>query len=375
MIPLHSPHITGKEKEYISKVIDSGILSGNGPFTKKCHSFFEEKFNFQKVLLTNSCTDALEMCALLLDLKPEDEILLPSFTFVSTANAFHNFGVKLVFCDSGNGQPNIDVKNIESKITPATKAIVVMHYAGISCEMDELVAMAKKHNLYIIEDAALGLGSKYKGRFLGGIGDLGTFSFHQTKNITCGEGGLLAVNHPDLISKAEIIWEKGTNRAAFLRGESDKYEWVSKGSSFLTSEIHAAFLSAQLEKFDFIHHSLTQKWKKYHECIQVNEKITLPGHSSEIELNGSIFYLIFDQPELKILFMEFMREQGISVSTHYRCLHNSKFFRSSFVGEKLINCEKISETLVRLPLFVDLTMEEQNFIIEKVNEFIKNKIE
>lgn len=372
MIPLHSPHITGKEKEYISKVIDSGVLSGNGPFTKKCHSFFEGKFNFRKTLLTNSCTDALEMCALLLDLQPGDEILIPSFTFVSTANAFHNYGVKPVFCDSAPGQPNIDVSKIESKISSSTKAIVIMHYAGIACEMDELVNLAKKHNLFLIEDAALGLGSKYKDRFLGGIGDLGTFSFHQTKNITCGEGGLLVINHPELISKAEIIWEKGTNRAAFLRGESDKYEWVSKGSSFLTSEIHAAFLTAQLEKFDFIHETLVQKWKKYAESIVPNERISLPSHSNDVKLNGSIFYLIFDSEELKNRFMEYMRGHGISVSTHYRCLHNSRFYKSRFLGEKLINSEKISETLVRLPLFVDLTRDEQNFIIEKINEFIKN---
>lgn len=375
MIPLHSPHTTGKEIEYISKVIESGILSGNGPFTKKCHSFFEEKFSFTKVLLTNSCTDALEMCSLLLDLKPNDEILLPSFTFVSTANAFHNYGVKLVFCDSGSGQPNIDVSKIESKINPFTKAIVVMHYAGISCEMDELIILAKKHNLFLIEDAALGLGSKYKGRYLGGIGDLGTFSFHQTKNITCGEGGLLVINHPDLISRAEIIWEKGTNRASFLRGESDKYEWVSKGSSFLTSEIHAAFLYAQVEKFDYINHSLIEKWERYYSYIQTNRMVTFPSFIRGKEINGSIFYLIFDDTVTKLRFIKFMNNLGISVSTHYRCLHKSKFFRDRFTSEKLINCEKISETLVRLPLYVDLTLEDQNFIIEKTNEFIKSIIE
>jgi dTDP-4-amino-4,6-dideoxygalactose transaminase len=281
----------------------------------------------------------------------------------------------LVFCDSCSGQPNIDVKEIESKITSSSKAIILMHYAGISCDMDEIIALARKHNLYIIEDAALGLGSRYKDRYLGSIGDLGTFSFHQTKNITCGEGGLLAVNHPDLISKAEIIWEKGTNRAAFLRGESDKYEWVSKGSSFLTSEIHAAFLYAQLEEFDFIHESLVSKWNKYHVSIHKNNLFSLPEIRIEKDVNGSIFYLVFTKHELKSKFMEFMNNCGISVATHYRCLHNSKFFKSRYKGEKLKNSENISETLVRLPLFVDLTSDLQNSIIGKINEFIKNNIE
>lgn len=374
MIPLHLPHITGKEKEYINQVIDSGKLSGNGTFTKKCHLFFEEKFGFPKVLLTNSCTDALEMCALLLDLKQDDEILLPSFTFVSTANAFYNFGAKLVFCDSGPNDPNLDVKLLESKITSKTKAIVVMHYAGIACEMNSIMLLAKKHGLIVIEDAALGLGSKYENKPLGSFGDLSTFSFHQTKNITCGEGGLLVINNPELREKAEIIWEKGTNRSAFLKGETDKYEWVSKGSSFLTSEIHAAFLLAQLEKFNEIQQSLAEKWNHYYQSIQPVKGICRPILTNNHQINGSIFFLIFDDSNLLLKYIEFMKKVGVSVSTHYRCLHKSKFFKGACLEENLINCDKVAQSLIRLPLYKDLTKEEQQLIIDKTNEFIKNNL-
>lgn len=374
MIPLHLPHITGKEKEYINQVIDSGKLSGNGAFTKKCHSIFEEKFGFSKVLLTNSCTDALEMCALLLDLKVGDEILLPSFTFVSTANAFHNFGAKLVFCDSGENDPNLNIELLEAKITAKTKAIVVMHYAGIACEMNSIMKMAEKHGLMVIEDAALGLGSKYENKPLGSFGDLSTFSFHQTKNITCGEGGLLVINNPELREKAEIIWEKGTNRSAFLRGESDKYEWVSKGSSFLTSELHAAFLLAQLEKFDEIQKNLIEKWNKYYENIRPSKGVQIPVRTENHQINGSIFYLIFEDAELLNEFMEFMQKHNVSVSTHYRCLHKSKFYKDHFDLENLINCDRIAKSLIRLPLYMDLKKVDQNLIIEKTNEFIKNNL-
>lgn len=374
MIPLHLPHITGKEKEYINQVIDSGKLSGNGVFTKKCHSFFQEKFGFSKVLLTNSCTDALEMCALLLDLKEGDEIILPSFTFVSTANAFHNFGAKLVFCDSGENDPNINVDLIAGKITSKTKAIVVMHYAGIACDMNSIVNIAKKHGLIVIEDAALGLGSEYDNKPLGSFGDLSTFSFHQTKNITCGEGGLLVINNPDLVEKAEIIWEKGTNRSAFLRGESDKYEWVSKGSSFLTSELHASFLLAQLEKFEEIQKNLVEKWNKYYEVFQPTKGLQIPIRTKKHQINGSIFYLIFEESEVRNEFIHFMKKENISVSTHYRCLHKSKFYKSQFDMENLINCEKIAQTLIRLPLFMDLKYEDQNLIIEKTIKFINHNL-
>ena len=369
MIPFHKPFITGNENKYISEVISQGNLSGNGSFTRKCHSWFEEKFGFKKTLLTNSCTDALEMCALILDLQPGDEILMPSYTFVSTANAFSIFGAKPVFIDSSHDQPNLDVSGIENKITSKTKAIVVMHYAGIGCDMPAIQKIAKQYNLKIIEDAALGLGSKYHNEWLGGIGDLAAFSFHQTKNITCGEGGLLVINNPEYFEKAEIIWEKGTNRSAFLRGESDKYEWVSKGSSFLTSEIHAAFLFAQLEFYNEIQTKRASLWNKYRTELKNNSFFTIPEESSGKTINGSIFYLILKNEGLVDAFIQFMKENGVAVTKHYRCLHDSIFYKNHFSSENLINCQKIARQLVRLPLFTDLTNDEQNKIIELTKKF------
>ena len=369
MIPFHKTYITGNEKNLIDRVISSGSLSGNGEFTGKCHTFFQTEFGFKKVLLTNSCTDALEMCALLLDIKQGDEIILPSYTFVSTANAFFNYGAVPVFIDSEENNPNIDADKIEAKITAKTKAIVVMHYAGYACEMNKIKSIAQKHNLKIIEDAALGLGSKYHNEWLGGIGDLAAFSFHQTKNITCGEGGLLVINNPEYFEKAEIIWEKGTNRSAFLRGESDKYEWVSKGSSFLTSEIHAAFLFAQLEFYNEIQTKRASLWNKYRTELKNNSFFTIPEESSGKTINGSIFYLILKNEGLVDAFIQFMKENGVAVTKHYRCLHDSIFYKNHFSSENLINCQKIARQLVRLPLFTDLTNDEQNKIIELTKKF------
>lgn len=369
MIPFHKTYITGNEKALIDRVISSGSLSGNGAFTEKCHDFFQTEFGFKKVLLTNSCTDALEMCALLLDIKQGDEIILPSYTFVSTANAFFNYGAKPVFIDSEENNPNMDADKIEAKITPETKAIVVMHYAGIACEMNKIKSLAKKHNLKIIEDAALGLGSKYQNEWLGGFGDLAAFSFHQTKNITCGEGGLLVINNPEYFAKAEIIWEKGTNRSAFLRGESDKYEWVSKGSSFLTSEIHAAFLFAQLTSFRDIQTKRISLWNKYKNELKNNAFFKVPETTDDKIKNGSVFYLILKNEGLVDAFIQFMKENGVVVSKHYRCLHDSIFYKNQFSSEKLINCQKIASQLVRLPLYTDLTDEEQNEIIKLTKKF------
>lgn len=371
MLPLHLPFISGKEKEYVAEVIDSGKLSGNGKFTMLCHSYFETKLGFKKVLLTNSCTDALEMCALILELEPGDEIIVPSYTFVTTANAFYNYGVIPVFCDSMKDDPNIDPLQMERKITSRTKAIVVMHYAGISCEMEQILAIAKKHSLYVIEDSALGLGSTYNKKPLGSLGDLATFSFHETKNITCGEGGLLVINNEKLIQKAEIIWEKGTNRAAYLRGEFNKYEWISKGSSFLTSEIHAAFLFGQLQNFNYIQLKRNEIWNTYQKAFEGFKKITLTNPGSNKQVNGSVFHFIFDEPANKESFIQFMNSHHITVSSHYRCLHSSNFGKSKFKCAKLINCEKIESTLIRFPIYVSLPFEQQQLIIKKTLDFLK----
>jgi dTDP-4-amino-4,6-dideoxygalactose transaminase len=244
-IPFNKPYICGKEAHHIAHTAYLGKISGNGEFTKRCHDFFEKKYGFKKTLLTTSCTDALEMAALLLKIEKGDEVIIPSFTFVSMANAFYLRGAKLVFADSEDKTPNIDAEKIESLITKKTKAIVVVHYAGVACDMDKLKSVADKHGLFFIEDAAHSIDSYYKERPLGSIGHLGTFSFHETKNIISGEGGMLAINHTPFVDRAEIIWEKGTNRAAFFRGEVDKYDWVDVGSSFLPSEMTAAFLFAQ----------------------------------------------------------------------------------------------------------------------------------
>lgn len=371
MTPLSLPYITGKEKEYINQVVESGNLSGNGYFTKKCHAFFEKKFGFKKALLTNSCTDALEMCALLIGAGPGDEIILPSYTFVSTATAFCNYGVTPVFCDSSPDNPNISVSSILSKITPKTKAIVVMHYGGILCEMDEIRKIARQHNIFIIEDAALALGSNMEGKYAGTLSDFAAFSFHETKNITCGEGGLLVINNEKFLDKAEIIWEKGTNRASFLRGESEKYEWISKGSSFLTSEIHAAFLYAQAEAFDTIQQLRIAQWNRYLTELMNKGNYILPNPHSISGINGSIFYLLVEKGHTE-QFTQIMREEKITVSSHYRCLHNSPFIKSQFETENLINCEKIAETLIRLPLFPDLTEGEQSKIIEKTISYFND---
>jgi len=264
MIPFNKPYLTGKEAHYLYHAVYSGKISGNGMFTQKCHNFFVQRYGFKKCLLTTSCTDALEMAAILIDIKQGDEVIMPSYTFVSTANAFVLRGATIVFADSGASNPNIDAEKLESLITPKTKAIVPVHYAGIACDMDKIMALAEKYNLFVIEDAAQAIDSYYNGRPLGSIGHLAAFSFHETKNIISGEGGMLVINDERFFRRAEIIWEKGTNRAEFFRGEVNKYGWVDIGSSFLPSEIIAAFLYAQLENLDDIQLKRKSIWNKYY---------------------------------------------------------------------------------------------------------------
>jgi len=292
MIPFNKPFFTGQETEYIKQAVSSGKISGNGTFTNKCQNFFEKKYGFKKCLLTNSCTDALEMSAILCDIQPGDEVIVPSYTFVSTANAFVLRGAKIVFADSRLDHPGIDESKIERLITSRTKMIVPVHYAGVACNMDVIMEIAKRHHLFVVEDAAQAIDSYYKGRPLGGIGHIGCFSFHETKNIQCGEGGMIVINDERFCKRAEIIWEKGTNRAEFFRGEVNKYGWVDIGSSFLPSEITAAFLFAQIEHLDEIQTRRKQIWNTYYDELKTLEKLNflkLPYTPEYASNNGHLF--------------------------------------------------------------------------------------
>jgi dTDP-4-amino-4,6-dideoxygalactose transaminase len=372
MIPFNKPHLTGKETHYIYEAVHTGKISGDGLFTKKCHQWFEERYGFQKCLLTTSCTDALEMAAILSNISPGDEVIAPSFTFVSTINAFVLRGAHIVFCDSYADHPNIDPSKIEALITSKTKAIIPMHYAGMACDMDSIMDIAQKHNLIVIEDAAQAIDSFYtnsKGekKPLGSIGHFGTFSFHETKNIISGEGGMLAINDPQYNTRAEIIREKGTNRSQFFRGEIDKYGWVDIGSSFLPSEIIAAFLYAQIENIEVIQQKRKFIWDTYNEKFQeIKEKVILPNIPSNATNNGHMYYLVCENIEQRSALINHLRNEGVHAVFHYLSLHKSPFYEGKHKGEELVHSDKYTDCLVRLPLYYDLTEEE----IEKVSDAV-----
>jgi dTDP-4-amino-4,6-dideoxygalactose transaminase len=369
MIPFNKPYLTGKEVHYIYQAVHSGKLSGNGIFTKKCQAFFEERYGFKKSLLTTSCTDALEMCAILLDIKEGDEVIMPSYTFVSTSNAFVLRGAKIIFADSYENNPNIDAAGIESLITPKTKAIVVVHYAGIACDMDYVMEIANKHKLFVVEDAAQAIESNYKGRPLGSIGHLAAFSFHETKNIIAGEGGLLAINDEQFSKRAEIIWEKGTNRAAFFRGEVNKYGWVDMGSSFLPAETIAAFLYAQLESLESIQDRRRSIWNQYYDALQPLESkgvLKLPQIPTYATNNAHMFYLVCKDIEQRSALIKHLKEAKILAVFHYLSLHKSDFYGDKHDGRALPNCDNFADRLVRLPLFFELT----DLQISRINEEI-----
>ena len=349
----------------------SGKISGNGIYTQKCQKFFEDKYGFKKVLLTTSCTDALEMCAILADIKPGDEVIIPSFTFVSTALAFVRQGAKIIFVDSNSDNPNIDVKRIEELITPKTKAIVPVHYAGIACDMDAIMALAKKYNLLVIEDAAQAIDSYYKGKALGSIGHLAAFSFHETKNINAGEGGMLAINDERFLNRAEIIWEKGTNRAEFFRGEVNKYGWVDIGSSFLPSEIIAAYLYAQIENLDVIQAKRKRIWQTYFDGLEkwILKDVRLPFLPQYATNNGHMFYLICKNIAQRTSLIEHLKMNGIHAVFHYLSLHKSPYYRNDYVGLELLNSDRYTDCLVRLPLFYELSEEDCTRIIIAVKAF------
>ena len=369
MIPFNKPFLTGKETFYIEQAVQSGKISGNGMFTQKCQTFFENQYGFKKALLTTSCTDALEMCALLIDCAPEDEIIVPSYTFVSTALAFVRQGAKIVFADSEEENPNLDVSKIETLITPKTKAIVVVHYAGVAVDMDAVMQLAQKYNLVIIEDAAQAIDSYYKGKPLGSIGHLAAFSFHETKNVIAGEGGLLAINDEKYLERAEIIWEKGTNRASFFRGEINKYGWVDTGSSFLPSEIIAAFLWAQLENLTIIQNKRKDIWGTYYDKLQILEqqqKLKLPQIPSYASNNAHMFYVIFSNLQDRTKAIENLKKYDVLAVFHYISLHSSPYYNEYYKGEILPNTDRFTECLLRLPLFYELTFEQIDFIIENL---------
>ncbi len=372
MIPFNKPFLVGKETQYIEDAVGTGKISGNGIFTKRCQVFFEKKFGFEKTLLTTSCTDALEMAAMLLDIGPNDEVIVPSYTFVSSALAFVRQGARIVFADSRTDHPGINESQIEDLITPNTKAIVVVHYAGVACDMDAIMDLASKHGIYVVEDAAQAIDSYYKGKPLGGIGHLGAFSFHETKNIISGEGGLLTINDKKLIPRSEIIWEKGTNRSAFFKGEIDKYGWVDTGSSFLPSELIAAFLFAQLEELHKIQKKRKSLWEVYNAELQVlseGKGLRLPFVPEYATNNAHMYYILTKDIKERDELISFLRDRGVHSVFHYLSLHKSEYYLKNNSLKELPLTDYYSDCLVRLPLFYELKKEQARFIAESIKKF------
>ncbi len=376
MIGFNIPIYMDESINCIKKAAENRKICGDGEFTKKCSKLMEEKFNAQKILLTTSCTSALEMAAILLDIQPGDEVILPSYTFVSTADAFVMVGAKIVFVDINPKTMNIDENKIEEAITSKTKAIVVVHYAGISPDMDRIMKIAKEHNLKVVEDSAQGVMAKYKDKYLGTIADLGCYSFHETKNYSMGEGGAIVINDPELIERAEIIREKGTNRNKFFRGEIDKYTWVDYGSSYLPSELNCAYLYPQLKDAEMINNDRLTSWNYYKDGLKELEKdgcITLQYVPEYSEHNAHMFYIKAKNLEERTKLIEYLKSKGIQAVFHYIPLHTSpagmRFGR--FFGEDKYTTSE-SEKLVRLPMYYGLTRKEQDEVIDAIKKFYKN---
>lgn len=373
-IPFNKPYLTGNETKYIGEAIALGSISGDGVFTKKCQDFFEQNYSFKKTLLTTSCTDALEMAAILLDIQAGDEVIVPAYTFVSTANAFVLRGANIVFADSELHTPNIDVTQLEDLITPRTKAIVVVHYAGVACDMDTVMAVANKHGLFVVEDAAHAVHSFYKGKPLGSFGHLATFSFHETKNIICGEGGLLVINDDRFINRAEVISRKGTNRAAFFRGEVNKYEWVDIGSSFLPTDTSAAFLYAQLEQLSNIQAKRQKIWQRYQQGLDVLAQrgwAQLPHTPEYAQANAHIFYLVCQNQQERDQLMDYLKQRGIQAVFHYLSLHQSPFYQKQHVKRALPNSDKYTSCLLRFPFFYELSLAQQQEVIQVIISYFE----
>ena len=371
MIPFNKPYLSGYELDYIKDAVTRGHISGNGYYTHKCQEFFQERYGFKKCLLTSSGTDALEMAAILCNIQKGDEVIVPSYTFVSTANAFVLRGAEIVFADSKKDHPGIDESKIESLITSRTKVIVPVHYAGIACDMDIILDIAERNNLLVIEDAAHAIDSFYKGKPLGGIGHLGCFSFHETKNIQCGEGGMLVLNDEQYKKRAEIIWEKGTNRAEFFRGELNKYGWVDIGSSFLPSEVIAAFLWAQIEKLVEIQNRRKYLWNIYFEGLKpLAEKgyFDLPAIPLYATNNAHLFYLICHSLEERTKLIRHLKQNDVQAVFHYLSLHTSDYYSDKHDGRSLPHCDLFADCLVRLPLFYELGENQVNEITDLIKQ-------
>lgn len=378
MIPFNKPCLTGKEAHYMYQAVFTGKLSGNGYFTKKCQHYFEDRYGFKKCLLTTSGTDALEMCAMLCGLNPGDEVIVPSYTFVSTALAFLREGAKVIFADSMQCNPNLDAESLEKLITPRTRVIAPVHYAGVACDMDAIMAVAEKHNLLVVEDAAQAIDSFYKGRPLGSIGHLGAFSFHETKNITAGgEGGLLTINDERFIRRSEILWEKGTNRAEFFRGAVNKYGWVDMGSSFLPAEINAAFLWAQLENLDVIQTKRKKLWEQYFVGLQQlagKGFIRLPQIPGYATNNAHMFYFVCRTLEERTELIKYLKEHEVTAPFHYLSLHKSEYYlEHNAERPELPNCDMYADCLVRMPMYYELELEQVDYIVELIRTFFESK--
>ncbi len=378
MIPFNKPYLSGNELEYIRDALLRGKISGDGYYSLKCHETFEQLYGFRKCLLTTSCTDALEMAAILCNIQPGDEVIIPSYTFVSTANAFVLRGAKILFVDSRSDHPGMDENKIEELITPNTKVIVPVHYSGVSCDMTKIMSLAEKYNLFVVEDAAQAIDSYYispithKKQVLGSIGHLACFSFHETKNIQCGEGGMLVINDPQFIERAEIIREKGTNRSSFYRGEIDKYGWIDIGSSFLPTDIIAAFLFAQLENLDKIQKKRIFIWDQYFQRLNfLSEELFLklpyiPQHATK---NGHLFYVLCKNALTREKLISKLKKNGIMAVFHYQSLHKSSFYLKKNVYKRLPYAEDYSECLLRLPFYYELDDSDLDLIINTIIDF------
>ncbi len=373
-IPFNKPYCGEKELELAKAAMDFGHISGNGVYTQKVHEFFETRYKFKKTFLTTSCTHAFEMAVMLMDLQPGDEVIMPSFTFVSTTNPFIYKGARLVFADTLSNYPNIDLDQVELLITEKTKVLVVMHYGGVAVDMEKAVSLANKHNLILFEDVAHGIDSFYKGKPLGSFGHFAAFSFHETKNVSCGEGGLLVINDEKFVPRAEIVWEKGTNRTAFNRGEVAKYEWVDIGASFVTSEITAAVLYAQLTQIDEIQEKRIQLRNRYQQnltplaeqgFVRLDE---IPNFATN---NGHLFYFLVETPALRAELLNYLNNNYIHAVFHYLPLHKSPYYASKHDGRLLSNTQKYADCLIRLPMFYELPIETVDYICDKIIDFFE----
>ncbi|MBN2789804.1 MAG: dTDP-4-amino-4,6-dideoxygalactose transaminase [Candidatus Delongbacteria bacterium] len=369
-IPFNKPIIFGNEKKYLEQVFINDQFSGNGFFTKKCNDLIEAKTGTKKCIMTSSCTDALEMTSLLSGIEPGDEVIMPSFTFVSTASAFELRRAKIVWCDIRPDTKNIDETKIEALITDRTKAIVAVHYAGVACEMDKIVELCKKYDLLLIEDSAQAIDCKYNDKYLGTFGDLATYSFHETKNIQCGEGGALLVNNPSLVERSEFIRDKGTNRIQFNQGKVDKYTWVELGSSYLMSELQAAFLYSQLENSTEINNSRLKSWNLYYKYLsEFMPEGSLPIIPENCIHNAHMFYIMVDNFDTRSRMIEYLSKKGVLAIFHYVPLHNAPYWKGKYEDIHLPVTEKVSSTLLRLPLFYGITEDEIMYIVQAIKEF------